>query len=151
MRPAITPVQRGSAYSEQPDPVPVFVDQSGLRGRRLRGFGWPVSVVGAVLAVAMGSSLIGVQADAPAMVVPVQPTRPAAPAPLPSVSQARAPAPASAPPTPAATRSAAPRAKTSGAPPKTSAAPSATADAPPKPATAASRGAKPSSRPAKQP
>ncbi|WP_030200370.1 hypothetical protein [Streptomyces sp. NRRL S-87] len=62
-----------------PAPAPVFVDQSGLRGRLLRGFGWPVSVVGAILAVAMGSSLIGVQADAPAMGVPPQPSTSPAP------------------------------------------------------------------------
>ncbi|MFI8287561.1 hypothetical protein EAO71_02520 [Streptomyces sp. ms191] len=70
---------------EEPALPPVFVDQSGLRGRLLRGFGWPVSVVGAILAVAMGSSLIGVQADAPAMGIPTQlpgsSTPPVSPAP----------------------------------------------------------------------
>ncbi|WP_284581602.1 hypothetical protein [Streptomyces sp. 2P-4] len=136
--------------SGEPVPAPVFVDQSGLRGRVLRGFGWPVSIVGAVLAVAMGSSLIGVQADAPAMVVPVQPSRPAAPAPAPSVTQARAPAPSSAASPRAAMRSATPRASASGAPPKTAAA-SRTADAPPRPANATPRGAKPPGRPTQQP
>ncbi|MFD9243103.1 hypothetical protein ACFV0D_14460 [Streptomyces sp. NPDC059556] len=57
-----------------PAPIPVFVDQSGLRSRQLRRFGWPVSVVGAVLAAAMGSSLIGVQSDAPAMGIPPKPS-----------------------------------------------------------------------------
>lgn len=74
----------------EPAPAPVFVDQSGLRGRLLRGLGWPVSVVGAILAVAMGSSLIGVQADAPAMGIPTQlsgssaPSSPPVPSPSPT-------------------------------------------------------------------
>ncbi|MFJ7156472.1 hypothetical protein ACIQUQ_16170 [Streptomyces sp. NPDC101118] len=100
--------ERGSAYQAQPDtpgpspeepaPAPVFVDQSGTRGRLLRGFGWPVSVIGAVLAVAMGSSLIGVQADAPAMGVPEQPTwAPAPPTPLPSPARTRPSAPSASP------------------------------------------------------
>ncbi|MFJ2825603.1 hypothetical protein ACIO7M_31475 [Streptomyces toxytricini] len=137
--------------SEEPAPAPVFVDQSGLRGRMLRGFGWPVSIVGAVLAVAMGSSLIGVQADAPAMVVPVQPSRPPAPSPVPSVSQARASVPSPAPSPPAVARSATPRTRTSGVPPKDAVAPAKTAGAAPKSATAAPRAAKPSGRPTKQP
>ncbi|MDX2561705.1 hypothetical protein PV371_18845 [Streptomyces sp. TX20-6-3] len=58
----------------EPAPAPVFVDQSGLRSRLLRRFGWPVSVVGAILAAAMGSSLIGVQSDAPAMGIPPKPS-----------------------------------------------------------------------------
>ncbi|MFJ5550059.1 hypothetical protein [Streptomyces sp. NPDC093225] len=89
MRPVIPSFERGPAFQAQPErsdpsfagpaPAPVFVDQSGLRGRLLRGFGWPVSVVGAILAVAMGSSLVGVQADAPAMGVPPQPSTSPAP------------------------------------------------------------------------
>ncbi|RSS59321.1 hypothetical protein [Streptomyces sp. WAC01280] len=59
---------------EEPAPAPVFVDESGLRSRLLRRFGWPVSVVGAILAAAMGSSLIGVQSDAPAMGIPPKPS-----------------------------------------------------------------------------
>ncbi|MFF3605780.1 hypothetical protein [Streptomyces sp. NPDC002463] len=59
---------------EEPAPAPVFVDQSGLRSRLLRRFGWPVSVVGAILAAAMGSSLIGMQSDAPAMEIPPKPS-----------------------------------------------------------------------------
>ncbi|MFF5920425.1 hypothetical protein ACFY8C_19100 [Streptomyces flavochromogenes] len=55
-------------------PAPVFVDQSGLRSRHLRRFGWPVSVVGAILAAAMGGSLIGMQSDAPAMEIPPKPS-----------------------------------------------------------------------------
>lgn len=69
-------VQLGVAESrqEEPAPAPVFVDESGLRSRLLRRFGWPVSVVGAILAAAMGSSLIGVQSDAPAMGIPPKPS-----------------------------------------------------------------------------
>ncbi|MFD8595539.1 hypothetical protein ACFV1L_11100 [Kitasatospora sp. NPDC059646] len=80
---------------EEPLAEPVFVDQSGLRGRLLRGLGWPVSVVGAVLAVAMGGSLIGVQADAPAMEIPAQPAQsPPASAPVaPSASPSPSPSP----------------------------------------------------------
>ncbi|MET9726903.1 hypothetical protein [Streptomyces zaomyceticus] len=58
---------------EEPAPAPVFVDQSGLRSRLLRRFGWPVSVVGAILAAAMGSSLVGMQSEAPAMEIPPKP------------------------------------------------------------------------------
>lgn len=67
--------QPGVAESRQgePAPAPVFVDQSGLRSRLFRRFGWPVSVVGAILAAAMGSSLIGMQSDAPAMGIPPKP------------------------------------------------------------------------------
>ncbi|MFI9293526.1 hypothetical protein H4W23_33270 [Streptomyces gardneri] len=57
----------------EPAPAPVFVDQSGLRSRLLRRFGWPVSVVGAILAAAMGGSLIGMQSEAPAMEIPPKP------------------------------------------------------------------------------
>lgn len=69
-------------------PAPVFVDRSGARGRLLRGFGWPVSVVGAVMAAAMGSSLIGVQAAAPVMGIPAQPSLSPTPSPSPSPSPA---------------------------------------------------------------
>jgi len=79
------------AEAEEPLPEAVFVDESGLRGRLLRGLGWPVSVVGAVLAVAMGGSLIGVQADAPAMEIPAQPAPAAAPAASPSPSPSGSP------------------------------------------------------------
>ncbi|WP_189272215.1 hypothetical protein [Kitasatospora griseola] len=77
--------------AEEPLPEPVFVDESGLRGRLLRGLGWPVSVVGAVLAVAMGGSLIGVQADAPAMEIPAQPAPTTAPSAAPSPSPSASP------------------------------------------------------------
>ncbi|MFC6600144.1 hypothetical protein [Kitasatospora paranensis] len=80
---------------EEPAPAPVFVDQSGARGRLLRGFGWPVSVVGAVLAAAMGSSLIGVQAAAPAMGIPVQPSLSPTPSPSPTPSLSPTPSPSS--------------------------------------------------------
>ncbi|SEB97806.1 hypothetical protein SAMN05428939_1239 [Streptomyces sp. TLI_105] len=84
MRQVTTPFGRGSAYPvqpnmaesrfEEPAPAPVFVDQSGLRSRLFRRFGWPVSVVGAILAAAMGSSLIGMQSDAPVMGIPPKPS-----------------------------------------------------------------------------
>lgn len=83
MRQVSTSFGRGPAYPAQPGvsesslqepvPAPVFVDQSGLRSRLFRRFGWPVSVVGAILAAAMGSSLIGMQSDAPAMEIPPKP------------------------------------------------------------------------------
>ncbi|MFD7640511.1 hypothetical protein ACFV4P_07645 [Kitasatospora sp. NPDC059795] len=82
-------------FAEEPPPEPVFVDESGLRGRLLRGLGWPVSVVGAVLAVAMGGSLIGVQADAPAMEIPPQTARPVQPAPSASPSAEASSSPSS--------------------------------------------------------
>ncbi|MGW4814051.1 hypothetical protein ACWEPB_20740 [Kitasatospora cineracea] len=84
---------------EELAPEPVFVDQSGLRGRLLRGLGWPVSLVGAVLAVAMGGSLIGMQADAPPLVVPPQPAQspaaqaPGSPSPAASPTAAESPSP----------------------------------------------------------
>ncbi|MGW2303355.1 hypothetical protein [Streptomyces sp. NPDC001809] len=58
----------------EPAPAPVFVDQSGLRSRLMRRFGWPVSVLGAILAAVMGSSLIGMQSDAPSMEIPPKPS-----------------------------------------------------------------------------
>ncbi|MFC9392295.1 hypothetical protein ACFTWS_03910 [Streptomyces sp. NPDC057027] len=75
-RVSVYPAQPGVAESryEEPAPAPVFVDQSGLRSRLFRRFGWPVSVVGAILAAAMGSSLIGMQSDAPAMEIPPKPS-----------------------------------------------------------------------------
>lgn len=83
MRQVATYSGRGSVQSARPGvaesrhgepaPAPVFVDQSGLRSRLFRRFGWPVSVVGAILAAAMGSSLIGMQSDAPAMEIPPKP------------------------------------------------------------------------------
>lgn len=67
-------VSHGVSPEVEPAPAPVFVDQSGLRSRLFRRFGWPVSVVGAILAAAMGGSLIGVQSDAPAMGIPPKPS-----------------------------------------------------------------------------
>lgn len=144
---------------EAPAPAPVFVDQSGLRGRLLRGFGWPVSVVGAILAVAMASSLIGVQADAPAMGIPAQPSRTPIPSHTPAPSLSPAPSSAStassAPRTVA--RSATPQPKNPAATsknaattPKTAATTSKTG-ATSKPGATAPRGVKPSGQPAKQP
>nr|WSX48456.1 hypothetical protein OG409_05545 [Streptomyces sp. NBC_00974] len=125
---------------EEPAPAPVFVDQSGLRGRLLRGFGWPVSVVGAILAVAMGSSLIGVQADAPAMGIPAQPSWPPAPSPTSS------PTPSSSPRT--AARSATPQPKPTTATSKPTTTGPKRATTAPKPATTAAPGATPSGQPA---
>ncbi|GHJ93778.1 hypothetical protein SNE510_32970 [Streptomyces sp. NE5-10] len=83
MRQASPFFEGGPAYPEhlgvsetspqEPVPAPVFVDQSGLRSRLFRRLGWPVSVVGAILAAAMGGSLIGMQSDAPAMEIPPGP------------------------------------------------------------------------------
>ncbi|WP_157870061.1 MULTISPECIES: hypothetical protein [unclassified Streptomyces] len=73
-RGSVHSAQPGLAESRQEEPAPVFVDQSGLRSRHLRRFGWPVSVVGAVLAAAMAGSLIGMQSDAPAMGIPPKPS-----------------------------------------------------------------------------
>ncbi|MGE7435406.1 MULTISPECIES: hypothetical protein [Kitasatospora] len=56
------------------DHSPVFVDQSGARGRRLRGFGWVVGLASAMVAAALSSSLIGMQSQAPALQVPPQPS-----------------------------------------------------------------------------
>ncbi|MFF3727571.1 hypothetical protein ACFYYM_34975 [Streptomyces erythrochromogenes] len=163
----MTAVQRGSAPTTEPEtsesgfgePAPVFVDQSGLRGRLLRGFGWPVSVIGAILAVAMGSSLIGVQADAPAMGIPPQSSRTPVPSPTQSnpstsTSSSSSSSSSSSPRTVARTATPGtktPAAKTSATPSKPAAAPSKAAVTPPKPATTALRGAKPSGRPTKQP
>ncbi|MEV7617340.1 hypothetical protein [Streptomyces sp. NPDC089799] len=173
----MTPFERGSAYPAQPEmsgsdveepaPAPVFVDQSGLRGRLLRGFAWPVSVVGAILAIAMGSSLIGVQADAPVMGVPAQPSWSPAPPPppVPSPSPTRSSASAAPSPLRTARQSATPRAKTAAStaktavvPPKngasatkTPAGPAKRTATPSKPTGAAPRGAKPSGQTAKQP
>ncbi|MFJ3974242.1 hypothetical protein [Streptomyces sp. NPDC090021] len=144
----------------------MFVDQSGLRGRLLRGFGWPVSVVGAILAVAMAGSLIGVQADAPAMGIPPQPSRTPVPSRTPAPSLSPAPSSAqdasSAPRTVA--RSASPQPKTEATTSKTTVTTSKTAATTPKtaattsktgataqPGATAPRGAKPSGRPAEQP
>ncbi|MFG2818251.1 hypothetical protein ACGFX4_02385 [Kitasatospora sp. NPDC048365] len=123
---------------EEAAPAPVFVSQSGRRGRLLRGLGWPVSVVGAILAIAMGSSLVGGQADAPAMEIPVQPSQAPAPSPTPSASPSptpsHSPSGSASPKTPS--RSTSPSTKTSG----TS-----------KPTTTAPRGATPSGQSTKHP
>ncbi|WP_183064424.1 hypothetical protein [Streptomyces sp. gCLA4] len=154
-----TGFDRSESDVEVPAPAPVFVDQSGLRGRLLRGLGWPVSVVGAILAVAMASSLIGVQADAPAMGIPAQPAR----TPVPS----HTPAPSLSPgPSSASTASSAPRtiARSATPQPKNPAATSKNAlttsknaattsktGATPKPGATVPRGPKPSGQPVKQP
>ncbi|MFE0579841.1 hypothetical protein [Streptomyces sp. NPDC058874] len=134
--------------SGEPSPAPVFVDQSGLRGRLLRGFGWPVSVIGAILAVAMSSSLIGMQADAPAMGIPVRPSLSPSPVPAPSSSTTASPG-AAVPSSPrAVTRSATPRAKTSAVATEPAATPSKSAAAPSKSAAAPTKPAVPATKPA---
>ncbi|MFD5143756.1 hypothetical protein [Streptomyces sp. NPDC058401] len=130
----------GSSFessSEEPLPDPVFVDQSGLRGRLLRGLGWPVSVIGAVLAVAMGSSLVGLQADAPAMGIPAQPSLSPGSPPSPSSATPGAAVPAAAP-GPSAPRTASPSATPRTKPSATPSKPSATT---PKPSGAPSKSA----------
>lgn len=52
------------------EPAPVFVDQTGQRGRRMRGFGWLVGILCAGCVVAMVSGLVGTQSQAPALTVP---------------------------------------------------------------------------------
>ncbi len=52
------------------EPSPVFVDQSGRRGRRLRGAGWVFGVAFVGVTLAMASGLLGTQSDAPSFAVP---------------------------------------------------------------------------------
>lgn len=59
-----------STLSEAVEPSPVFVDQSGRRGRRLRGLGWAFGVAFVGVTLAMVSGLLGTQSDAPKFVVP---------------------------------------------------------------------------------
>ncbi|MER7177915.1 hypothetical protein ABT404_00195 [Streptomyces hyaluromycini] len=59
-----------TSTSTEVESAPVFVDQSGLRGRRLRGLGWLVGVICAGCVVAMISGLVGTQSQAPALTVP---------------------------------------------------------------------------------
>ena len=59
-----------STLSEVVEPSPVFVDQSGRRGRRLRGLGWAVGVAFVGVTVTMVSGLLGTQSDAPSYSVP---------------------------------------------------------------------------------
>lgn len=76
----------------------MFVSQSGLRGRLLRGMGWPVSVIGAMLAAAMITNLVGMQSDAPTLEIPSQHTILPVPTPA-SPSPAHSPAPGTTGPT----------------------------------------------------
>ncbi|MFD7876489.1 hypothetical protein ACFV5G_20660 [Streptomyces sp. NPDC059766] len=59
-----------TSTSTEVEPAPVFVDRTGQRGRRLRGFGWLVGIVCTGCVVAMISGLIGTQSQAPALKVP---------------------------------------------------------------------------------
>ncbi|MEU8712013.1 hypothetical protein ACIBCP_17805 [Streptomyces sp. NPDC051287] len=59
-----------TSASTEVDPAPVFVDQTGLRGRRLRGLGWVLGLVCTGFVVAMVSGLAGTQSQAPALTVP---------------------------------------------------------------------------------
>ncbi|WUH90976.1 hypothetical protein OG900_13295 [Streptomyces sp. NBC_00433] len=49
---------------------PVFVDETGRRGRRMRGAGWVVGVGFVGVTLAMISGLLGTQSDAPSFDVP---------------------------------------------------------------------------------
>jgi hypothetical protein len=49
---------------------PVFVDQTGRRGRRLRGLGWVFGAAFVGMTLAMVSGLLGTQSDAPSFAVP---------------------------------------------------------------------------------
>ncbi|MFE4701050.1 hypothetical protein ACFRIC_28720 [Streptomyces sp. NPDC056738] len=59
-----------TSTSTEVEPAPVFVDQSGQRGRRLRGLGWLVGILCAACVVAMISGLVGTQSQAPALTIP---------------------------------------------------------------------------------
>ncbi|MER7682188.1 MULTISPECIES: hypothetical protein [unclassified Streptomyces] len=59
-----------TSASTEVESAPVFVDQTGLRGRRLRGFGWLLGLVCTGFVVAMVSGLAGTQSQAPALTVP---------------------------------------------------------------------------------
>ncbi|MEV7983206.1 hypothetical protein [Streptomyces sp. NPDC086519] len=59
-----------TSSSTEVEPAPVFVDQTGQRGRRLRGLGWLVGVICTGFVVAMISGLVGTQSRAPALRVP---------------------------------------------------------------------------------
>ncbi|MEU6272355.1 hypothetical protein ABZ871_08025 [Streptomyces populi] len=59
-----------TSTSAEVEPAPVFVDETGLRGRRLRGLGWLVGVICTGCVVAMVSGLVGTQSQAPVLTVP---------------------------------------------------------------------------------
>lgn len=59
-----------TSTSAEVEPAPVFVDQTGLRGRRLRGLGWLVGIICTGSVVAMISGLVGAQSQAPPLAVP---------------------------------------------------------------------------------
>ncbi|WP_148098577.1 hypothetical protein [Streptomyces sp. Ag109_O5-1] len=59
-----------TSTSTEVEPAPVFVDQTGLRGRRLRGLGWLLGIICTGCVVAMISGLVGTQSQAPALTVP---------------------------------------------------------------------------------
>ncbi|MEU9976728.1 hypothetical protein [Streptomyces sp. NPDC051014] len=59
-----------TSASTEVDSAPVFVDRTGLRGRRLRGLGWVLGLVCTGFVVAMVSGLAGTQSQAPALTVP---------------------------------------------------------------------------------
>ncbi|MET8854675.1 hypothetical protein [Streptomyces sp. NPDC004579] len=59
-----------TSTSTEVEPAPVFVDQTGQRGRRLRGLGWLVGILCAGCVVAMISGLVGTQSQAPALTIP---------------------------------------------------------------------------------
>ncbi|MGW5279359.1 hypothetical protein ACWERI_07855 [Streptomyces collinus] len=59
-----------TSSSTEVEASPVFVDQTGLRGRRLRGLGWLVGIVCTGFVVAMFFGLVGTQSQAPGLTVP---------------------------------------------------------------------------------
>ncbi|MEU4039576.1 hypothetical protein [Streptomyces collinus] len=59
-----------TSTSPEVEPAPVFVDQTGLRGRRLRGLGWLLGIVCTGFVVAMIFGLVGAQSQAPGLTVP---------------------------------------------------------------------------------
>ncbi|WP_405916518.1 hypothetical protein [Streptomyces sp. NBC_00728] len=59
-----------TSASTEVETAPVFVDQSGQRGRRLRGLGWLLGIICTGFVVAMVSGLVGTQSQAPGLTVP---------------------------------------------------------------------------------
>lgn len=66
-----------------PEAAPVFVDQSGVRGRRLRHLGWFVGAGALLFTVGLVVSLFGAGAQAPPLKLPDSLRSPAAAGPVP--------------------------------------------------------------------
>ncbi|WP_030266454.1 hypothetical protein [Streptomyces sp. NRRL B-24484] len=76
------------------EPAPVFVDESGTRGRLLRHLGWMVGGSGLLFTVGMVVSLFGAVAQAPPLELPdslASSTAVPSPQPVPTVSASPSP------------------------------------------------------------